>query len=88
MLTPSPLTVLRALFDLAQRARPAGRDALTSRTGLPPSQVARALRHLEARGLVDAARCRLTLAGLAFAVAARAAEPRASDATSTTARAA
>jgi DNA-binding IscR family transcriptional regulator len=80
MLTPTFLTVLRAMFDLGRRDRAASPEALAARTRLPSSHVARALRHLEARGLIDATRCRLTLGGLAFAVSARRAAPRALDA--------
>jgi Mn-dependent DtxR family transcriptional regulator len=80
MLTPTLLAVLRALFDLGRRDRAASPEALAARTRLASRHVARALRHLEARGLVDATRCRLTLAGLAFAASARPAGRLALDA--------
>ncbi len=66
-------SVLFSLFDLAREDRPAHVGNVASRIGESRSEVARALRHLERRGLCDAGRCRLTLHGLAVASGLRAA---------------
>ena len=63
------LAVLDALFTLADRATDA--SGLALRLGATPTAVARALVHLEQRGLADATKIRLTLAGLAAATALR-----------------
>jgi IclR helix-turn-helix domain len=55
---PRASTAGRARLDLA---------ALARQLGLPPSHVFATLHALDARGLVWAARCRLTLRGLASA---------------------
>ena len=61
------LHVLTALHDLARDGRRAHLAVLVHRTSLPMVRVADALVHLEARGLADARRARLTLRGLAVA---------------------
>jgi hypothetical protein len=64
-----PLTerVLRALFELAQCNIGAHAGVVGRALGLRPSDVARVLLVLDARGLARADRARLTLAGLAVA---------------------
>lgn len=65
------LGTLLALFDLARGDDPARADNVAGRLGVSPAAVAKALVHLEARGLVDAGRVRLTLRGLSTAAALR-----------------
>jgi hypothetical protein len=60
--------VLRALFELARCDHPAQPDVLARALDLDLFAVDRALARLGAQGLADAARVRLTLAGLAVAV--------------------
>lgn len=64
-------SVLFSLFDLAREDRPAHVGNVASRIGEPRTDVARALRHLERRGLCDASRCRLTMQGLLVASSLR-----------------
>jgi Mn-dependent DtxR family transcriptional regulator len=61
------LSVLFAVYDLAAADVPAHAGRIAARVGLSPTEVAEILLHLEARGLVDAGRARLTLRGLAVA---------------------
>jgi hypothetical protein len=60
--------VLRALFELAQCDRPAHSDVVARLLGLGAAVVDRLFARLALRGLVDAERARLTLAGLAVAL--------------------
>lgn len=61
--------ILELLLDRAHEATDAG---LLARTlGRTPTEVAAGLLHLEGKGLVDASRARLTLAGLAAASSLR-----------------
>lgn len=75
-LTPQDLEILAALFSFGSRDVPASLDALTvelARTSAKcrrRTDVAQGLGRLEALGLVDGARVRLTMSGLAVAVAA------------------
>ena len=64
------LATLDALFELAHR--PTDASGLALRLGTTPTAIARALLHLEERGLADASAIRLTLRGLAAASALRA----------------
>lgn len=66
-----PLLVLFALFDLAREDRRAHLGNVAIRLSSSRKEVVDALRHLERRGLVDAAACRLTLRGLTAAAALR-----------------
>lgn len=68
--TNTNLSVLLALFELARQNRPAHVERVAGRLGLDTDATRRALRALEARGLADAMRVRLTLAGLAVASSA------------------
>ena len=68
--TPLQSTLL-ALFEGTRRGRPEA-GALARRLGSSPTCVARALVELEARGLADASRARLTMRGLAVASALQA----------------
>lgn len=63
------MIVLSSLHQLAEANLPADLGVLAGRLGWGVGRVVRVLAHLEKKGLVDRARCRLTLAGLAFAVA-------------------
>lgn len=67
-------STLFSLFDLAREDRPAHVGNVASRIGEPRAEVARALRHLERRGLCDASRCRLTMQGLLVASSLRTAD--------------
>ncbi|MET0341088.1 MAG: hypothetical protein ABW252_08795 [Polyangiales bacterium] len=60
--------VLRALFELARRDHPARPEVVARALDLDVSMVAHALGALAQMQLADAARVRLTLAGLAAAV--------------------
>ncbi|HMJ15522.1 MAG TPA: hypothetical protein VK524_29100 [Polyangiaceae bacterium] len=62
--------VLKALWRLVQRGAPFDVAALARESELTPARVRRHLGALEAARLVDAGRRRLTLQGLALAVAA------------------
>jgi hypothetical protein len=63
--------VLRALLRLARRRLPADDSAVVLRVGAAPSAVDEAIDRLDARGLVErrGTTRRLTMAGLAVAVA-------------------
>ena len=63
--------VLHYLYTLAQRTEPASVGRIASDLGLKRAVVARILLTLDRAGLVDCARVRLTLAGLALAVSTR-----------------
>lgn len=58
------LLALFALFDLAQENRPAHLGNVAARLATERKDLVRALKDLERKGLVDAARCRLTMQGL------------------------
>ncbi|UJR84768.1 hypothetical protein [Sandaracinus amylolyticus] len=64
------VSVLVALFDLARTNRPANVERIARQLELGADETRAALRGLEARGLADALRCRLTLVGLALASSA------------------
>ncbi len=71
-------TVLRALLRLSRRREAADEDALVLRSGRTRAQVRNALRELEAQGIVErrpALPPRLTMMGLAIAVAQLPARP-------------
>ena len=63
--------VLRHLFNLAQDTEMASVGRIAADLGLQRHAVAQALLSLDRAGLVDCARVRLTLAGLAVAVGTR-----------------
>ena len=67
MSTPATHRVLIALFSLSRGTLPIDAGVLGRLAGLSPTGAARALIQLEAEGLVDATRARLTLLGLAHA---------------------
>lgn len=76
------ISTLKQLFTLSSTGQAPCFVQLCERIGAEPSKVAEALDQLEARGLVDADRVRLTMRGLAFAVsmgASMACEPEASQ---------
>ena len=60
-------TLVTVLFDLARLGVTPTDARVASRLGIATERVSRALRELDARGLADAKRCRLTLAGLGMA---------------------
>jgi Mn-dependent DtxR family transcriptional regulator len=64
-LDPHARRVLRVLYELAELDVPAEPAMIGRALGL--SDVTRVMRELEARGLVDAARSRLTMTGLVVA---------------------
>ncbi len=66
------LLVLNAIFDLARRDVSATALLVVRETALPFATVHRALRELDAAGLVDRTRVRLTFHGLTVTVASRA----------------
>jgi predicted ArsR family transcriptional regulator len=68
--TNTMVSVAVALFDLARANRPANVERVAGRLGITEAQARLALRGLEARGLADAMRARLTLLGLAVASSA------------------
>ena len=61
--------VLRAIFVDSSDTRPLSRSRLSLRLRLPTVELTAAIDLLAARGLVDPARLRLTLPGLAVAAA-------------------
>ena len=63
--------VLQYLYTLAQRTEPASIGQIACDLGLSRAVVARILLTLDRAGLVDCARVRLTLPGLALAVSTR-----------------
>lgn len=64
-------SVLFSIFDLAREDRPAHVGNVANRLGADRRDVVAALKHLERRDLVDAARCRLTMRGILVATALR-----------------
>ena len=71
--------VLQLVFALSSGSGALTRPRLERRLGVSPSQLSEAFEELAALGLLDVQRLRLTLSGLAVAVAcgARLAQPRA-----------
>ncbi len=67
----APVRVLQHLFRRAGAGQPPTRESLRRELGIEPRTLESILGELEARGLVDASGLRLTLPGLALAVAAR-----------------
>lgn len=63
------IALLLAFQDLARAGCSADLGVLAGRLGWGALRAVRVLAHLEARGLADRARCRLTLSGLAVSVA-------------------
>ena len=63
------LATVRCLFDMAREDRPAELGRLASRLALSCRQTDAILHELERAGLADAERVRLTMPGLAVAVA-------------------
>jgi Mn-dependent DtxR family transcriptional regulator len=63
------LGTLDALYLLHGENLRVDASAIGRRIGARPTEVARALLHLESKGLVDASQARLTMAGLAAAAA-------------------
>ncbi len=63
------IALLLAFHDLARADRDADLGSLAGRLGWGVGRAVRVLAHLDARGLVDRPRCRLTLSGLAVGVA-------------------
>jgi len=61
------LLTLDVLFRLASETTPATAIRIAERAGCSPDVVRAELLTLDRHGLVDAARCRLTFAGLALA---------------------
>jgi hypothetical protein len=74
------IALLLALHDLAREGRGAELGLLAGRLGWGVGRVVRVLAHLDARGLADRRRCRLTLGGLAVGVALAAERDGASSA--------
>ena len=64
---PSLASLVLALFDLARLGLSADVACLAGRLGIEDARVTRALAELDRRGLCDARRVRLSLAGLALA---------------------
>ena len=62
------ISTLNQLFTLSSAGRPPCLVQLCAQLQLPVSMVSEALDQLEARGLVDAERLRLTMRGLSIAV--------------------
>lgn len=60
---------LQAMFSLSRATLPVDASSIARVVGTSPMRVAEALVVLEQRGLVDASRARLTMLGLAKAVA-------------------
>lgn len=63
------IALLCAFYDLGRMNLAVDLGVLAGRLGWGVGRVVRVLAHLEARGLVDRERCRLTLAGLAVSTA-------------------
>ncbi len=63
------LSTLDSLFVLHGMNAAVDASAIARRVGTSPTRVAEALLHLEGKGLVDATKARLTLAGLSAAAA-------------------
>jgi hypothetical protein len=66
-----PRMVLRAVFALGEAGTPASLPTLLAVVPAPAEEIEAALRALDAQGFLDAARLRLTMRGLAAAVAPR-----------------
>lgn len=71
MQMPARFTVLLAIFSLSSAVLPITRAGLGRRLGLSPAELERQLMALERFGFIDVRRLRLTLPGLAAAVAMR-----------------
>lgn len=67
--TEERAALLLAMHDLARANRPVDLGVLAGRLGWGVGRVVRVIEVLDAKGLADRPRCRLTMAGLAFAVA-------------------
>jgi hypothetical protein len=67
-----PKLTLLALFDLAREDMPADAGSVARVTGRTPTDCATAIVRLDALGLCDATRARLTFRGLVIAAALRA----------------
>ncbi len=63
------LAVLEVLYELARADIPATPDALADWLGIPKAQLRDLIARLDAQGLVDANRTRLTMQGLVLALA-------------------
>ena len=63
------MRLLAAMHDLGRLNLPIDLGVLAGRLAWGVGRVVRVLAHLERKGLADRARCRLTLAGLTFAIA-------------------
>jgi len=70
MTDPTNDRILYALYCLSRDTRHISAQTLARAVDVTPTRAARALVALEAAGLVDASRARLTMLGLAKAVAA------------------
>ena len=60
--------LLETLFELARADIPATPEVLTTWLDVPETSVQTLLRRLDAQGLVDGNRCRLSMQGLVLAV--------------------
>ncbi len=60
--------LLETLYELASADLPASPSNLAESLGIASSELTPLLRRLDAEGLVDAKRCRLTMSGLVLAV--------------------
>ncbi len=90
-LDPTAKTVLWALFDLSRRGARTDASSIARHTGEPLELAVAGLARLEAAGLADRARARLTMRGLVLAScvdAARRAPTRARTVPARSARAA
>jgi Mn-dependent DtxR family transcriptional regulator len=70
MMNATQLEVLRTLYELARDDRPADLALVAAALGLSCVRADAVLGELEAAGLVDGERVRLTMTGLAIAVTA------------------
>lgn len=68
MLEHTQLAALQVLYQLATSDRPATTRAVSDLLGISRLEAVRLLDELDAMGLVDAVRVRLTLSGLTVAV--------------------
>jgi Mn-dependent DtxR family transcriptional regulator len=71
MTQPTELTALQVLYSLAKRDEPADLWTLARALDTSCREAGSLLAALDAHGLVDARRVRLTMAGLALAVSTR-----------------
>ena len=69
MMNQMKFSLLRSLYEMAREDRSADLKLVADQLGLSCVQTDRLLSQLEAAGLVDTERVRLTLSGLAIAVA-------------------